>query len=158
MEKILIADDEQLMRQLVIDFLRPEGYEILEASDGKEALEIYDKEHPDLILLDVMMPGYDGWTVCREIRRESTVPIMTSRVTMSLSTGSSGLPMSRPGLSHDSLSDNGAQAFNTLTISPTVVAISIPSRSAIRFLFFPSVRAHLCGSSSGLPRCALLFP
>lgn len=76
MEKILIADDEQLMRQLVIDFLRPEGYEILEASDGKEALEIYDKEHPDLILLDVMMLGYDGWTVCREIRRESTVPIM----------------------------------------------------------------------------------
>ena len=76
MEKILIADDEQLMRQLVIDFLKPEGYEILEASDGKEALEINDKEHPDLILLDVMMPGYDGWTVCREIRRESTVPIM----------------------------------------------------------------------------------
>lgn len=76
MEKILIADDEQLIRQLVIDFLKPEGYEILEASDGKEALEIYDKEHPDLILLDVMMPGYDGWTVCREIRRESTVPIM----------------------------------------------------------------------------------
>ena len=76
MEKILIADDEQLMRQLVIDFLKPEGYEILEASDGKEALEIYDKEHPDLILLDVMMPSYDGWTVCREIRRESTVPIM----------------------------------------------------------------------------------
>lgn len=76
MEKILIADDEQLMRQLVIDFLKPEGYEILEASDGKEALDIYDKEHLDLILLDVMMPGYDGWTVCREIRRESTVPIM----------------------------------------------------------------------------------
>ncbi|MCH4179219.1 MAG: response regulator transcription factor [Megasphaera sp.] len=76
MEKILIADDEQLMRQLVADFLRPEGYEILEAADGKQALEIYKEEHPDLILLDVMMPGYDGWTVCREIRRESTVPIM----------------------------------------------------------------------------------
>lgn len=76
MEKILIADDEELMRQLVADFLKPEGYEILEAADGKEALEIYKKEHPDLILLDVMMPGYDGWTVCREIRRESTVPIM----------------------------------------------------------------------------------
>ena len=76
MEKILIADDEQLMRQLVIDFLKPEGYEIIEAGDGKEALEKYRSEHPDLILLDVMMPGYDGWTVCREIRRESTVPIM----------------------------------------------------------------------------------
>ncbi|MCB6575222.1 response regulator, partial [Phascolarctobacterium faecium] len=49
MEKILIADDEQLMRQLVIDFLKPEGYEILEAVDGKEALDIYDKEHLDLV-------------------------------------------------------------------------------------------------------------
>ncbi len=76
MEKILIADDEQLMRQLVVDFLRPEGYELLEAADGKEALAVYEKEHPDLVLLDVMMPGYDGWTVCREIRRESSVPIM----------------------------------------------------------------------------------
>ena len=76
MEKILIADDEQLMRQLVADFLRPEGYEVLEAADGKEALELYKKEQPDLVLLDVMMPGYDGWTVCREIRRESAVPIM----------------------------------------------------------------------------------
>lgn len=75
-EKILIADDEQLMRQLVVDFLQPEGYELIEAADGKEALELYQKEHPDLVLLDVMMPGYDGWTVCREIRRESAVPIM----------------------------------------------------------------------------------
>lgn len=74
--KILIADDEELMRQLVIDFLKPEGYEIIEAADGKVALEKYHSEHPDLILLDVMMPIYDGWTVCREIRRESTVPIM----------------------------------------------------------------------------------
>ena len=76
MEKILIADDEQLMRQLVVDFLQPEGYELIEAADGKEALELYQKEHPDLVLLDVMMLGYDGWTVCREIRRESAVPIM----------------------------------------------------------------------------------
>lgn len=76
MEKILIADDEQLMRQLVADFLQPEGYEILEAADGKEALQLYHEQHPNLVLLDVMMPGYDGWTVCREIRRESSVPIM----------------------------------------------------------------------------------
>lgn len=76
MEKILIADDEQLMRQLVVDFLKPEGYEVIEAADGKEALALYNEQHPDLVLLDVMMPGYDGWTVCREIRRESTVPIM----------------------------------------------------------------------------------
>lgn len=76
MEKILIADDEELMRQLVADFLRPEGYEVLEAADGKQALEIFNDQKPDLVLLDVMMPGYDGWTVCREIRRTSTVPIV----------------------------------------------------------------------------------
>lgn len=76
MEKILIADDEQLMRRLVHDFLLPEGYELMEAADGKAALAAYEQYHPDLILLDVMMPGYDGWTVCREIRRESAVPII----------------------------------------------------------------------------------
>ena len=76
MEKILIADDEALMRQLVVDFLQPEGYEIIQAADGKQALELYSEQHPDLVLLDVMMPVYDGWTVCREIRRESTIPII----------------------------------------------------------------------------------
>ena len=77
MEKILIADDEQLMRQLVIDFLKPEGYEILEASDGKEALDIYDKEHPDLILLDVMLPKMNGFDICAKLRDAgSTVPII----------------------------------------------------------------------------------
>ena len=60
MEKILIADDEQLMRQLVIDFLKPEGYEILEAVDGKEALDIYDKEH-----LDLCSPGRPRREECR---------------------------------------------------------------------------------------------
>ena len=112
MEKILIADDEQLMRQLVIDFLKPEGYEILEASDGKEALEIYDKEHPDLILLDVMMPGYDGWTVCREIRRESTVPIMM---------------LTAKGEEIDQLFayDLGADEYITKPFSPKILVVKI---------------------------------
>ena len=112
MEKILIADDEQLMRQLVIDFLKPEGYEILEASDGKEALDIYDKEHPDLILLDVMMPGYDGWTVCREIRRESTVPIMM---------------LTAKGEEIDQLFayDLGADEYITKPISPKILVAKI---------------------------------
>lgn len=49
MEKILIADDEELMRQLIADFLRPEGFEVLEATDGKQALEIFNEQRPDLI-------------------------------------------------------------------------------------------------------------
>jgi DNA-binding response OmpR family regulator len=77
MEKIiLIADDEQLLRQLMHDFLLPEGFHILEAEDGKEALALFEEKSPDLVILDVMMPGYDGWTVCREIRKTSSVPII----------------------------------------------------------------------------------
>ena len=61
MRKILIADDEERMRRLVGDFLRREGFQILEAADGREALEVFEKE-PDicLVILDVMMPVYDG--------------------------------------------------------------------------------------------------
>jgi two-component system response regulator ResD len=75
--KILIADDEVRMRKLVADFLKKEGYEIVEAEDGKQALQLFN-DTPDfkLVILDVMMPGYDGWTVCREIRKNSPVPII----------------------------------------------------------------------------------
>jgi two-component system response regulator ResD len=75
--KILVADDETRMRKLVSDFLKREGYTILEAEDGGAALEIFSTEKGiDLVILDVMMPVYDGWTVCREIRKTSVVPIV----------------------------------------------------------------------------------
>ncbi|ADG83477.1 response regulator transcription factor [Thermincola potens] len=75
--KILIADDEARMRKLVADFLKKEGYAIIEAADGRQALDLfYGNNDIDLIILDVMMPGYDGWTVCREIRKSSQVPII----------------------------------------------------------------------------------
>ncbi|PKM81264.1 MAG: DNA-binding response regulator [Firmicutes bacterium HGW-Firmicutes-14] len=75
--KILIADDEARMRRLVGDFLKKEGYTIIEAADGKQATDIFHGEEDiDLIILDIMMPGYDGWTVCREIRKTSAVPII----------------------------------------------------------------------------------
>ncbi|MEA1960292.1 MAG: response regulator transcription factor [Bacillota bacterium] len=72
----MIADDEARMRKLVSDFLKKEGFEIFEAKDGKEALEIFFSQNIDLAILDVMMPEYDGWTVCRELRKESTIPII----------------------------------------------------------------------------------
>lgn len=74
--KILIADDEELLRQLIRDFLMMEKYTVIEAKDGKEALELFEKTNPDLVILDVMMPGYDGWTVCRQIRQTSSTPII----------------------------------------------------------------------------------
>ena len=75
--RILIADDESRMRKLVSDFLIKEGYEVTEASDGNEALDrFYEDKGISLIILDVMMPGVDGFEVCREIRSQSQVPII----------------------------------------------------------------------------------
>lgn len=75
--KILVADDESRMRKLIRDFLEREGYRILEAGDGEEAMDIFYKEKDiGLIILDVMMPRMDGWQVCREIREVSRVPIV----------------------------------------------------------------------------------
>lgn len=76
-KKILIADDEARIRRLVGDFLRREGFQIREAADGREALQIFDEDPSiSLLILDVMMPEYDGWAVCREIRKSSKVPII----------------------------------------------------------------------------------
>lgn len=75
--KILVVDDEARMRKLVKDFLVKKGYDVIEASDGKEALDVfYGSEDFSLIILDVMMPKLDGWQVCREIRETSNVPII----------------------------------------------------------------------------------
>lgn len=77
MVKVLVADDESRIRGLVQDALSSQGYATVAAADGKEALEAFE-ENQDvaLVILDVMMPKYDGWTVCREIRKMSGVPIL----------------------------------------------------------------------------------
>ena len=75
-ERILIVDDESKMRHVLRLFLEKEGFAIDEAEDGRVALEMVTLKKYDLILLDVMMPGIEGWTVCREIRRDSLVPII----------------------------------------------------------------------------------
>ncbi len=73
---ILIVDDEMRMRRVIADYLRIKGYQTLEAADGVEALEVFYEKHPDLVILDVMMPKKDGWQVCREIRRTHQAPII----------------------------------------------------------------------------------
>lgn len=73
---VLIVDDESRLRKLVSDFLSREGYAILEAENGKIALDIIDQAAIDLVILDVMMPEQDGWTVCREIRKKSNIPVI----------------------------------------------------------------------------------
>lgn len=75
--KILVVDDESRMRKLVKDFLLKSNYEVLEAEDGCQALDLfYETKDIALIILDVMMPKMDGYEVCREIRQSSKVPII----------------------------------------------------------------------------------
>ena len=75
--KILVADDESRMRKLVKDFLIKSNFEVLEAEDGSQALDLfYATKDIALIILDVMMPKMDGFEVCREIRQTSQVPII----------------------------------------------------------------------------------
>ncbi len=74
--KILIVDDEKKIVSLVRTYLEREGYQVIEANDGRLALEAFKRETPNLIILDVMLPGLDGLEVCREIRHSSEVPII----------------------------------------------------------------------------------
>ena len=67
-KKILVVDDEPSLRELLKAILENEGYEIITANDGKEALKQLEKESPDLILMDMMMPGMSGREVCEKIR------------------------------------------------------------------------------------------
>ena len=76
MINILVAEDDMRILRLISDFLKKEDYNIYTAKNGKEALEIFDKEDISLVVLDIMMPIYDGWHVCKEIRKKSNVPIL----------------------------------------------------------------------------------
>ena len=73
---ILIADDEVKMRKLLREYLVIQGYDIFEASNGEEAIEQFGMREYEAVLLDVMMPLVDGWTVLRTIRRSSDVPVV----------------------------------------------------------------------------------
>ncbi len=73
---ILLAEDEERLRKLVSTYLKRENYHVLEAKNGKEALRIWEDHSVDLMILDVMMPEVDGWSVCRRIRENSDLPIL----------------------------------------------------------------------------------
>ncbi len=76
MEKILVADDDRNIAELLRLYLEKEGYNVILACDGVDAMEKFTAENPDLILLDIMMPRLDGWQVCREVRQRSNCPII----------------------------------------------------------------------------------
>jgi len=74
--KVLVVDDEEAVRELIELYLTKEGFEVIHAREGREALRLNGEQHPDLVILDLMLPGLDGWEVCRQIRTGSRVPII----------------------------------------------------------------------------------
>jgi len=75
-EKILVVDDEVSLQETLTYKLEKEGYQVEVAGDGLTALELARSTHPDLVILDVMLPGMDGFEVCRNLRQESNIPVL----------------------------------------------------------------------------------
>lgn len=75
-EKILVVDDDDTTRKILSVLLEQKGYEIIKADSADDALRKAYRTHPDLVLLDIMMPEMDGWEVCRRLRELSEVPIL----------------------------------------------------------------------------------
>lgn len=76
MYKILVVDDEEGIRQIIKKYAVFEGYEVTEASDGMEAIQICKEQDFDIIILDIMMPELDGFSACKEIRKHKKIPVL----------------------------------------------------------------------------------
>ena len=75
-KKILVVDDERRIVEILQAYLERDGYRVITAYDGRSALELARSNSPDLIILDLMLPEVSGWDVCRELRKETDVPII----------------------------------------------------------------------------------
>ena len=76
MATVLVVDDEPIVREVVVRYLKREGYRTLEAGDGDRARELVERFSPNLVVLDLMLPGTDGLTLCRWIRERSDLPVI----------------------------------------------------------------------------------
>ena len=76
MSTVLVVDDEPTIREIVVKYLRRDGFRTLEAADGNHAYELVEAERPDLVVLDLMLPGTDGLELCRWIRERSNLPVI----------------------------------------------------------------------------------
>jgi DNA-binding response OmpR family regulator len=75
-EKVLVVDDDKTLIQFLVDYLSDEGFEVIPADRGTKALRLFFDERPDIVVLDVMMPGMDGWEVCARIRELADTPVI----------------------------------------------------------------------------------
>lgn len=122
-EKILVVDDETSIRQILETRLSIRGYNVILASDGEEALYLFRKEQPNLVILDIMLPKLGGYEVCSAIRKESQVPIIMLTALGDISDRVMGLEL-------------GADDYVMKPFSPKELEARI--RSVLRRVYFPS--------------------
>ncbi len=110
--KVMLVDDEDSIRKIVEHLIQKEGYDFCYAADGEKALQMFTRENPDLIILDVMLPEIDGFEVCRRIRQDSAVPIILLSAKGDIVDKSVGFNM-------------GADDYMTKPFSPVELALRI---------------------------------
>ena len=121
-DKILVADDEQEIRSLLDDFLKGEGYEVVLAPDGEQALRLAETENPQAIIMDIKMPGLDGIEVCKRLKEKE----QTKFIPVIIITGFEDNKL-------DAL-DNGADDFVNKPFDMVELSIRVKSVLRIRHL------------------------
>ncbi len=122
MRKILVCDDDANIRHIMDFSLEAEGFLVVSAADGREALQRVRAEHPDLVILDVMMPGSDGLSVCRELKQDNA----TRHIPVLLLTARSGKGDREQGLAA------GADDYITKPFSPQRLVEKVHSVLGVR--------------------------
>ncbi|MFL5946509.1 MAG: response regulator [Gaiellaceae bacterium] len=125
MSTVLVVDDEPIVREVVVRYLRREGYETLEAADGSRARELLEQNEPSLVVLDLMLPGTDGLELCRWIRSRSDLPVIMLTARGEESDRIVGLEL-------------GADDYVTKPFSPRELAVRV--RAVLRRVTAPSPR------------------
>ena len=124
MSTVLVVDDEPIVREVVVRYLRREGYETLEAADGIRARELLERADPSLVVLDLMLPGADGLELCRWIRARSDLPVIMLTARGEESDRIVGLEL-------------GADDYVTKPFSPRELAVRV--RAVLRRAALPSL-------------------
>jgi CheY-like chemotaxis protein len=121
MAKVLIVDDNEAFRRLNAEFLKMDGHQVLMARSGRETVDLVRQERPDIVLLDIMMPGIDGYEVCRQIKNDPDIQdTMVVMVT--------ALPESERFKSYQA----GADGYVTKPISPRDMRAMVKDLAARR--------------------------
>ncbi|PKL76882.1 MAG: DNA-binding response regulator [Candidatus Melainabacteria bacterium HGW-Melainabacteria-1] len=141
--KILVVDDEASIRQIVEARLNMAGFEVVTAADGEEALEVYRAHRPDLIVLDIMMPRVDGLQVCREIRKQDSVPIIMLTAKGEIPDRINALEMGADDYVTKPFSPRELEARIKAVLRRTLIAPSKPAAIEVEDIFIDLIKRQV---------------